>query len=117
MGLVDYINGYPPENSSEVYPGRYRSIVVISVKVLMKPIEMIAWFTQDGLPTPIRFRMEQPDGSYIVIKVAQTISRKEEKLAGNPIIVFTCRSQVHGIERLYEIRYELRTCKWYIYKI
>ena len=116
MGLVDYINGYPPENSSEVYPGRYRSVVVISVKVLMKPIEMIAWFTQDGLPTPIRFRMEQPDGSYIVIKVAQTISRKEEKLAGNPIIVFTCRSQVHGIERLLSC-YELRTCKWYIYKI
>ena len=50
------------------------------MKVLMKPIEMIAWFTQDGLPTPVRFRMEQPNGSYIVIKVARTIARQEEKL-------------------------------------
>ena len=66
MGLVDYIM-ISPENSSEVYPGRYRSVVVISVKVLMKPIEMIAWFFR-WVATPIRFRMEQPDGSYIVLR-------------------------------------------------
>jgi len=87
------------------------------MKVLMKPIEMIAWFTQDGLPTPVRFRMEQPDGSYIVIRVARTITRKEEKLAGNPMIIFTCQSIINGVEKLYEIRYELKTCKWYVYKI
>ncbi|NLJ40557.1 MAG: hypothetical protein GX352_02945 [Clostridiales bacterium] len=87
------------------------------MKVLMKPIEMIAWFTQEGLPTPLRFRMEQPNGDTIVIKIIRIIARREEKLAGNPMAVFTCQSPINGKEQLYEIRYELRTCKWYIYKI
>lgn len=87
------------------------------MKVLMKSIEMIAWFTQDGLPTPVRFRMEQPDGNRIVVSKIRILKRKEEKLAGNPMMIFTCQSAIHGREKLFEIRYELKTCKWYIYKM
>ena len=48
------------------------------MKVVMQPIEMIAWFTQDGLPTLSVFGWEQADGSYIVVKVARTITRKRK---------------------------------------
>lgn len=83
----------------------------------MKPIDMIAWFTREGLPTPIRFRVEQPYEEPAVVNISRVIDRKEEKLAGNPIIIFTCQSLIQGTEKLYEVHYELRTCRWYVYKM
>ena len=48
---------------------------VDSMKILMKPIEMIAWFTKEGVPNPVRFKL---DG--MVSKVDQVTSKSEEKL-------------------------------------
>lgn len=28
---------------------------VVSMKILMRPIEMIAWFSKDGVPNPVRY--------------------------------------------------------------
>ena len=39
------------------------------MKVLMKPIEMIAWFKSDTYPIPLRFRLEGEDKFKIVIKL------------------------------------------------
>lgn len=61
---------------------------MIFMKNLTKSIEMIAWFTEDGLPTPIRFKVEQPDGTYTVVHVARTMSCKMERIVGNPVIFF-----------------------------
>lgn len=87
------------------------------MKVVAKPIDMIAWFTKQGIPTPIRFRIEKEDKEFMVIKVDKIMHRNTEKLAGNPMIVYTCQSLIEGIERLYEIKYEISTCKWTLFKI
>ena len=86
------------------------------MKLLMTPIDMIAWFTQGGIPTPIRYRFTREDGSKVVIKVDRIITRTEEKLAGNRMIIYRCQSVVNGVEKLYELKYELSTCKWFLYK-
>jgi len=87
------------------------------MKVFMKPIEMIAWFTLDGCPRPIRFRMLQPDHSSLVVKVDRIVDQKEEKLAGNRMMVFICQSIIEGVQRIYELKYEISTCKWFLYKL
>ncbi|MDW7670556.1 MAG: hypothetical protein SCK57_12750 [Bacillota bacterium] len=86
------------------------------MKVLMKPIEMIAWFTREGKPRPIKFRILQPDG-YQTIRVGRVLFQSEEKLAGNRMFLYRCQSVVSGHEKVYELKYELNTCKWYIYKL
>jgi len=78
----------------------------------MKPIEMIAWFTQEGVPKPIRYRL---DGN--VIKVEKVTSKSEEKLAGNRMIVYRCQSVINGELRLFELKYELQTGKWYLFRM
>lgn len=90
-----------------------------NMKVLMKPIEMIAWFTRDGKPNPIRYKIvkEYEDGDNIIINVDRIITRAEEKLAGNRMIVFKCQSVFDGTEKLYELKYEINTCKWFLYKM
>ena len=83
----------------------------------MQPIEMIAWFTLDGTPNPIRYKMTSNDASNIVVKVDRVVTRSEEKLAGNRMFIFRCQSEINGLLKLFELKYELNTCKWYLYKI
>lgn len=82
------------------------------MKIVMKPIEMIAWFDVPGTPRPIRFRHE---GN--VVKVEMIIRTSEEKLAGNRMKIFECQSQIHGQMKRFELKYEMNTCKWFLWKI
>ncbi len=87
------------------------------MKVLMKPIDMIAWFTKDGVPNPLKYRIQGEGKENITVSVERIITREEEKLAGNRMFVFKCQSLIEGIEKPFELKYELNTCKWYLYKI
>jgi len=82
------------------------------MKVLMSPIEMIAWFTKDGVPNPVRYKLEGK-----VIRVEQVTSRSEEKLAGNQMIIYRCQSEIDGELRPFELKFELQTCKWFLFKM
>lgn len=86
------------------------------MKVLMKDIEVIAWFKKSGHPTPIRFRLKDKDKGNIVISIDKVIFSEEEKLAGNRMILYRCQSVINNIERIFELKYEIDTCKWYLYK-
>lgn len=77
---------------------------------------MIASFTKDGVPTPIKFKYHEGEGA-IVVKVDRVILRETEKFAGNNMIVFRCQSSINNIQKVYEIKYELSTCKWILFKI
>lgn len=87
----------------------------------MKPIDMIAWSTKEGVLTPLKFRLiedrENPEASKIVIKVHKVLLRKEEKLAGTRTIVYRCQSIMNERERIYELKYEIESCRWFLYKI
>lgn len=87
------------------------------MKVLMKPIEMIAWFTKDGFPIPLRYRITSEDESDKVIRVDKILFKEEEKLAGNRMIVYRCESVINNTQRLFELKYEISTYKWYLYKM
>ncbi len=78
------------------------------MKLLNHPIEMIAVFDIDGKITPAKFRYEDK-----VVRVEKIIKRQKEKLAGNERWVFTC---MHQQNYLYELKYEIDTQKWFLFK-
>ena len=78
---------------------------------------MIASFTREGIPTPIRFKYYNEDEGTDIIKIDRVVFRETEKFAGNIMIVFRCQSLINDIQRSYEIKYELATCKWILFKI
>lgn len=86
------------------------------MKLLMAPIEMIAKFSEKGIPRPMKFRVESDLGRH-EIKVDSVLSQEEEKLAGNRMLVYRCQSVILGAEKLYELKYEVSTCKWYLSKL
>ena len=87
------------------------------MKVIMKPVDMIVWFTKDGVPHPLKYRFENDNQENITVNVDRIVFREEEKLAGNKMLVYKCQSIINGIERIFELKYELNTCKWFLYKM
>ncbi|MFT9495870.1 hypothetical protein [Anaerosolibacter sp.] len=87
------------------------------MKVVAKPIDMIAKFNKEGVPTPVKFKIAAEDQSEVTIKVDRVITRHLEKLAGNKMLVFRCQSAFNGIDKVFELKYGLETCKWMLFKI
>lgn len=88
------------------------------MKILMRPIDVIALFSSTGKLTPIRFRVPAKDNEEATtISVNQIQVIQEEKLAGNRMTIFRCQSVINGTERIYELKHESDTCKWFLYKM
>lgn len=87
------------------------------MKVVAKPIEVICLIDTKGIITPLRIRLIRDDESLQVIKVDKVITRTNEKLAGNLMTVFTCQSLIGDIEKIFELKYHLISCKWMLFKI
>lgn len=86
------------------------------MKVLNKSIDVLCLFDATGVPEPIRFRITDESGENQVVKL-RIIKREFEKLAGNKMYVYTCQSVINNEMKILTIKYELDTCKWFIYKI
>ena len=87
------------------------------MKVLALPIEIISYTDNKGYIKPIRFRMQIDDEPVEVIKIDKVIVRDTERFAGNVMLVYKCQSLIDDVMKLFEIKYELETCKWILYKI
>lgn len=87
------------------------------MKVLALPIEMVSYTDDKGSIRPVRFRIQLEDESVQVIKIDKVIVKETEKLAGNVMIVYKCQSLINNAVKLFEIKYELSTCKWILFKI
>lgn len=79
------------------------------MKVLNEPIDMIAIFQREtGKVTPFKFKYKDKP-----IKIQRVTKIYEEKIAGNRRIVFVC---IHNERDVYEIKYEVDSFKWYLFK-
>jgi len=87
------------------------------MKVLALPIEMISYTDNKGYIKPIRFRMQIDDEPMEVIKIDKVIVRDIERFAGNIMLVYKCQSLIDDAIKLFEIKYEISTCRWILFKI
>jgi hypothetical protein len=87
------------------------------MKVLAHPIEMISYTNEKGEIRPLRLRLQIGDGPMKVIKIDKIIFKQLEKFAGNPMMLYRCQCVEDNVEKLFEIKYELSTCKWILYKM
>lgn len=88
-----------------------------SMKVVAKPIEVVSWTDTNGNINPVRFKITNEDETISVVKIDRVICVDKQKLAGNEMLVFKCQSTINGVQKIYEIKYELRTCKFILFKI
>ncbi|MTI53762.1 hypothetical protein [Geosporobacter ferrireducens] len=87
------------------------------MKIVNKAVEMISKTNLDGQITPVKFRLIGEDESWIEIKVDQVLTKELNKLAGNKMWVYECQSLISGTLKRYQLRYEIDTCRWQLFKI
>ena len=80
------------------------------MKIVNENIKVLASFEKDGSIIPLRFKREDD----ITIKIDKVIKVQQEQIAGNNRIVFTCMQYGRG---LYEIKFDIGTNKWCLFKI
>ena len=82
------------------------------MKVVANPIEVLSWTDLKGNIHPLRFRIENE-----VIQINKIIDRIEEKDYGIKKIIFECQVKHNGELKLCELRYEIISMRWILYKI
>lgn len=87
------------------------------MKIIAKPIEVVCWFSSDGIPHPVRFRIKDEEENNVTIKIDRVSFIDKEKIAGNSMLKFCCHAAINGSQNVFELKYELSTCKWMLYKI
>lgn len=86
------------------------------MKVVARPITVYSWTDPQGKIHPEKLKLEDKD-EIKELNIDKVVTITKEKLAGNPMLVFSCQSVMRGVLRPYELKYELNTCKWMLYKI
>lgn len=83
------------------------------MKVVVKPIKVFARFIINKLPEPVRFSYQDVKGNEVSINIDYIQKVKKQKLAGIPTLLDTCVTN----NKFYEIRFELETYQWVLFKI
>lgn len=78
------------------------------MKILNEPIKVMAVFYTNGKIEPVKFRLEDT-----VVKIERIMKTYEENIVGNTRIVFVC---LHNGKDIYELKYELSSKTWYLFK-
>ncbi len=66
---------------------------------------------------PVRFKVLEKSGEKKVYEILRVIKIEDSKFAGIRAKHFDCEIMFGAAPRLCQIKYELDTCKWVLYKI
>ncbi len=80
-------------------------------------IEVISVFAADGSITPLRFRMEDEAHCLQTVVISQVVCAKPIQYAGIDAIQYLCKAHTDGQERLFELRYTVRTHRWTLFRV
>lgn len=87
------------------------------MKIVSKPIDVIAIFASEGKPVPYKFRYVNQNDHRIEVKIDKIISKENRKLAGIDTIVYTCQSEINHLICIFEVKYIIGQCRWELYKM
>jgi hypothetical protein len=79
------------------------------LKIINKPIKVLAIFNKDGSFEPAKFDFEDTP-----IRVQKIMKKYEEKAFGKTNIYFVC---MHNGRDIFELKYVLEDSIWYLYKM
>ena len=80
-------------------------------------IEMISVCGVDGSLTPLRFRLEDEEHRLRTVAIRQVVCSNRIQYAGVDAIQFLCKAEVQGKEKLFELRYTVRSHSWSLFRV
>ena len=80
-------------------------------------IEMISVCGVDGSLTPLRFRLEDAEHHLCTVAIRQVVCSSRIQYAGVDAIQYLCKAEVQGREKLFELRYSVRSHSWSLFRV
>lgn len=77
------------------------------------PVDVISVCSADGDIRPLRIRMEDGEHSLLRVDIDEVISSKPIQYVGIEARVFLCRATVRSKQWLFELKYAIRSHRWY----
>lgn len=81
------------------------------------PVKVLSVCDAGGEITPIRFRLETTDHQLHTIHITQVVSRQAVQYVGIEAFVYLCKAVMEERERLFELRYTVRSHKWVLQRL
>lgn len=78
----------------------------------IRPVDVISVCSADGQIRPLRFRMEDESHQLLRIDIDEIINCRHIQYVGIEAQIFLCRATVNGKQRLFELKYTIRTHCW-----
>jgi hypothetical protein len=89
------------------------------MKTVNKEIDCICNFDKEGKQRPVRIRLKDENESYQVIDIDKLLHMEEEKIGGtkDKVRKFRCECVINGVKRIIELKYDLPSMCWLLYRI
>jgi hypothetical protein len=79
-------------------------------------VEMLCTCSTDGQLRPLRFRFEDAAHRLRTVSVTEVLCDKEICYVGIEAFQFVCKGLVEGAEKMFELRYTVRSHKWILFR-
>lgn len=80
-------------------------------------IEVIAHCDAFGALHPLRFRFEDEQHLLCSASVTEVVATKEIRFVGIETLQYICKATLNGAERMFELRYTVRSHSWTLYRV
>ena len=80
------------------------------------PVQVLAACGVDGQMQPLRFRFEDREHQLNHVQLPDIIDHRFVEYVSHETFVFLCKALLEGAEKLYELRYTVRTHRWTLFR-
>lgn len=87
------------------------------MNIVDKPVQVISTNDRAGIVKPLCFFITEGDEIGDVINVERLVRRDKEKIGGDYIYTFTCEIIKDNMRMLCDLRLNLSTDEWSLYKM
>lgn len=87
------------------------------MRTIALPIKVLSVTDEKGNMSPMQFKAKAKDETDLLIKIDKIYSKEFEKLAGNVMLLYKCIGLVNDRRREFELKFEINSCKWMLWKM
>ncbi len=80
------------------------------------PIQVLASCGASGEIAPLRFRFEDSEHMLHTVKILEVIDSRKIEYVGVEAFCFLCKAECEGREKVFELRYTVRTHRWVLFR-
>lgn len=81
------------------------------------PIHMLSLCDPEGKMRPVRFQMETADHRLETVSITQVLSTHGISYVGVEAMVYLCKAVLGNRERVFELRYGVRSHRWVLQRM